>query len=627
PRAKYSIYAIDKCESKWTTNGKGSGNLQILVFSQKTKTFYKNVFCAICNDDENELKAWTSQLHCTSLESSDHLPRRLGAIPSVSFANISNYSVKKNSWHLTINESEFECFLSFPEFQFDKLVNELNARPCVATIASCPKNYTNENVAKKCSSYTSIVRYRTKSDENHKVYKNFYCALCNGEKIENFMSKTRHRMEKVPKGGQRLWYPLLLDFNVGRDSGKYVGERRLCRFKDGKFYNPLTEQCETFVCQNTSTAKSSSFCSFLNDDKENKNDDEKGDKSSRNKSDEKKSKNKEVYFKTNELPKFKNESKLINRTVKVYDRSEYENSKYIPTTIAQWKSLFTEVIQKLSIVGLSLHLIIYSLVPKLHNVPGKCLMSLSFALLMANICFAIAASTYIIQSSSLCLTVALFVHYFYLASFFWMNVISFDMYKCFDSGLLSLRSWDNRCFLVYSLYSWLSPAAFVVVGLCFDVFTEENIFQPLYGFSLCWINRRSALLIYFGIPLTTIISVNTIFFTLTAMSLIKTNCETSLIRNNQTEINILLHLKLSLTMGLTWIFGIVFAFTENTIFWFLFTVFNGLQGTFIFIAFTMKRQVLAYLLQKFCFKSKQIQQPLSISSSLKSIIGYKSSRY
>lgn len=53
----------------------------------------------------------------------------------------------------------------------------------------------------------------------------------------------------------------------------------------------------------------------------------------------------------------------------------------------------------------------------------------------------------------------------------------------------------------------------------------------------------------------------------------------------------ILYVKLAVVFGLTWVFGFAAAITGIQFLWYPFIVFCGLQGAFIFLSFTFKRNV------------------------------------
>lgn len=83
----------------------------------------------------------------------------------------------------------------------------------------------------------------------------------------------------------------------------------------------------------------------------------------------------------------------------------------------------------LSIVSLCFLLGVYLSFKELRNLPGKCLISLSWAVLSYQIIFAFAKMSR--EVSTLCKVVAICLHFFVLASFSWMSVLAFDTANAF----------------------------------------------------------------------------------------------------------------------------------------------------------------------------------------------------
>ena len=83
----------------------------------------------------------------------------------------------------------------------------------------------------------------------------------------------------------------------------------------------------------------------------------------------------------------------------------------------------------LSIISLCFLLSLYLSFKELRNLPGKCLINLSLALLCFQAIFlGVAKSS---EVNSLCKAVAIFLHFFILAAFSWMSVMAFDTANTF----------------------------------------------------------------------------------------------------------------------------------------------------------------------------------------------------
>ena len=283
----------------------------------------------------------------------------------------------------------------------------------------------------------------------------------------------------------------------------------------------------------------------------------------------------------------------------------------------------------ISVVCLALHITIHIALPKLRNLPGKNLLSLSCALFMAQLLLFTGMVSYDIINTKVCQTMGLLVHWFYLAAFFWMNVMGFDICRTFAGSLTRRGGMPGRgqrsTFLYYSLYAWGCPTIIVSVGLTLDLTNWLDNYAPQYGINVCWISNRNALGVFFALPVAALLLENMFLFSLTVYSILqqrkaaqfavdknqsyRTADETNRsaterlqppsggpVRqqsstNNKQQIRFILYIKLGLIMGLGWIFGFVAALAKVPVLWYPFIFFNALQGAFIFFAFGCKRKV------------------------------------
>ncbi|RUS90985.1 hypothetical protein EGW08_001289, partial [Elysia chlorotica] len=283
----------------------------------------------------------------------------------------------------------------------------------------------------------------------------------------------------------------------------------------------------------------------------------------------------------------------------------------------QAEALITEILGQVSLVALFLVLLTYVLFPRLRNLPGINTMNLTFALLVAESIFSHGIDA---KLPWLCTAIAVCLHYLFLAAHFWMNVMSYDVYRTFVSdvsGSVSMkRVKDKKKYVpLYSLYAWGTPL--LIVAFCVFV-DRSDLFPDItigYGLSYCWITQPLAAFISFGAPILIIFIANCIFFArvITTISrtarLSKTRLQTqtssSSLNNRQPgRADAWLYLRMSSVMGFTWIFGlsssIVSSFSRPAFeicvishtLGILFTIFNISQGIFIFGAFVCNRRVL-----------------------------------
>ena len=85
----------------------------------------------------------------------------------------------------------------------------------------------------------------------------------------------------------------------------------------------------------------------------------------------------------------------------------------------------------LSIISLCFLLAIYLSFKELRNLPGKCLISLSCALLCYQVIFLCAVKSN--EVDAFCKVVAICLHFFVLAAFSWMSVMAFDAASTFKA--------------------------------------------------------------------------------------------------------------------------------------------------------------------------------------------------
>ncbi|KFM67522.1 G-protein coupled receptor Mth2, partial [Stegodyphus mimosarum] len=155
-------------------------------------------------------------------------------------------------------------------------------------------------------------------------------------------------------------------------------------------------------------------------------------------------------------------------------------------------------------------------------------------------------------------------------------------------------SLRRKRFLFYSLYAWSVPLAISLTSVMID--NIENVpeaYKPHFGFDdICWIVVNLAQIIFFSVPAFTLVTMNSIFFVLSAF-LIKSNAMKN--SNDQQvsveRINFFLYLKLGSLMGITWLVGVFATVSYNNVFWDIFEVLNSFQGLFLFLIFAASKKV------------------------------------
>lgn len=200
-----------------------------------------------------------------------------------------------------------------------------------------------------------------------------------------------------------------------------------------------------------------------------------------------------------EVTQYANYSIRIKRTGKLYTNREYRFDEFRPdlyvvickhdtyNATAHGKmmgfmekapGILSTIASILSIFALVISLITFALFSSLRNLPGCNIINLIVALIIAQILF-LSQSLIIMTRSSVCLIFALGIHFFYLASFFWMNVMAFDLWRTFHKGF-SLYVYDIRERLPwYMVYAWGMPVIIVLIGIILDAGNAR--LKPCYG--------------------------------------------------------------------------------------------------------------------------------------------------
>ncbi|KAF2367790.1 GPCR family 2 secretin-like [Trinorchestia longiramus] len=287
------------------------------------------------------------------------------------------------------------------------------------------------------------------------------------------------------------------------------------------------------------------------------------------------------------------------------------------------ESIVSTVLMSLSIVCLFLHIIIFLLLYEDRKLHSLNLFSMTCALCVAEIFFVFGAN--LCRTYSVCYFLSIMVYYFFMAAFLWMNVISSDICKTFNSN--GLRTHALKSFTKYSLYAWGIPALMVLCAMTVDTVAGQSTVAPAFAEHGFWFGTLGGLLLFFVIPVELLFLVNTIMFIISAneirkqkrvgkiasmsSSKVKPKKGSAHVANEKEERKIYrlitgkvkktiydheedikklkLDACLALLMGIPWIFAVL----ENVsvVFEYLFSIVISLQGAFIFLAFDCKKAV------------------------------------
>lgn len=84
----------------------------------------------------------------------------------------------------------------------------------------------------------------------------------------------------------------------------------------------------------------------------------------------------------------------------------------------------------LSVAFLIVTTLIYSLIPKLRDLQGKCIICYSATLAIAYFFMALVQDVYTYIEGWFCYFSAYVIYYSLLATFLWLSVLNFDLWLC-----------------------------------------------------------------------------------------------------------------------------------------------------------------------------------------------------
>jgi hypothetical protein len=284
------------------------------------------------------------------------------------------------------------------------------------------------------------------------------------------------------------------------------------------------------------------------------------------------------------------DSLLIIKTGKILESSQYFISIDGRAIICSLKSgltplsVITVTGTAFSVTSLVTTFSIYLSKKNLRTIPGKMMMNYIVALVTAQVL--LQSNDDFVPYPIFCKVVAAMLHYLWLATFTWLNAMSYRMFKTFtDIQFCHFHKRPKKDLNQNILYAWLSPLFVVIPCLCCDLF-QTGWFQ-YGGANHCWIsNVQKRMVLYtFASPVLFLVLINTILLTLCAAALHRTRSLISEVFQAKGKQIIRSYFGLFVMSGITWILGLLPDLTGIDFFWYPFILTNAFQGTFIFLVF------------------------------------------
>jgi hypothetical protein len=175
----------------------------------------------------------------------------------------------------------------------------------------------------------------------------------------------------------------------------------------------------------------------------------------------------------------------------------------------------------------------------------------------------------------LCITAAFMFQFFYLSAIFWLNAISFDMWRTFrkirgHSGDHNAPTgWRHKRFKWYALYSWGCPAIIVAVTALMEFLPKEmteGAILPQIGLptralpTRCLLEPKLAMIVYLNIVVAPLVCLNILMFASLAWNLccgIWADKSGDPALRKQQKTRYVTVVKMFFAMGITWLTEVI----------------------------------------------------------------------
>ncbi|XP_061397167.1 G-protein coupled receptor Mth2-like [Musca vetustissima] len=265
----------------------------------------------------------------------------------------------------------------------------------------------------------------------------------------------------------------------------------------------------------------------------------------------------------------------------------------------------------ISVPFIILTIMVYAYIPELLNLHGKCLISYLSPLAMGYSILSTISLSEVVFPNLVCSCLGYVAYYCFMSAFFWLSVISFDLWQNFRlTG--SMRFGQRKRFCLYSIYAWGIPACLTLAVIALQNSNMDDLYKPGIGDDYCWLktNDWSAMIYFFGINLV-IVLIDIIFFSMTYYKITVMQRDINkIIRNDTNEgrhqlrthkNNFGLFLRLFLIMGVSWLLDIV-SYIETLLYpddinplYYVSDFMNAILGLLIFVCFVLKPKVLSLI--------------------------------
>ena len=130
---------------------------------------------------------------------------------------------------------------------------------------------------------------------------------------------------------------------------------------------------------------------------------------------------------------------------------------------------------------------VYACLQELRNIHGKSLMCYVAGLTGGYISLITINLAPFEEKSIGCIIAGYSMYFWFLVSFFWLNVMCFDIWRTFKG--VRTKGSEKKKFIYYSLYGWSGPIVMLGFAIFMDFYDKVPIeVKPRFGSKKCFIN-------------------------------------------------------------------------------------------------------------------------------------------
>ncbi|XP_058453499.1 probable G-protein coupled receptor Mth-like 1 isoform X1 [Malaya genurostris] len=305
------------------------------------------------------------------------------------------------------------------------------------------------------------------------------------------------------------------------------------------------------------------------------------------------------------------EQALDGKTVYVFSCVEHLQPDSVPIKNQDVRFALYSAGLLISVIFLAATLATGYLVTSQHHVlHWRCQTHYVACLLIGDLFLAIVQLSGNSITGPACTMIAIMMHFFFLAAFFWLNTMCFNIWWTFrDLRPTSLEKSQEICRLrIYEVYAWGVPLVIAGVAAILDNLPDTVYLRPRFGERTCWFYGDMEILTYFFGPVGILLCINLLLFASTARQLTcglwkrddvkstterKTKKYRGLVSSPSYSAALgRVCMKLVVVMGVTWVADVAsWVFGGPDYIWLVTDLINALQGVFIFIVVGCQPQV------------------------------------